>query len=522
MIALRLPGCAWSRAGLMTLTILIGCGAPASLVASEQSVTVDVDAMIGDVSHFWSAAAVHPESISLTIPSWVDRATPIETQIASANSNPVDAVEPVQMLAPQFLPSRNSPSSGDSSRTSSSSNARASTARRSRATQTPYMIGDNTTGTCTSFAGLLLDADLAHPSLACSRLNISENNTPLPTDRFYFSYRHFHNTTRLRYFQFSENFNTDRFTLGGEHTFLDGLCSVEVRLPIEGRVTSDLFTIDSFDLDGNITPFVDPRRAELSNISTVFKMLLWDREEWAMSAGLGITLPTAEDFHYSAFVLDTITYPPVPGIGVISTARDVVVDVQAANETIYLAPFLSWLYTPKAHPRFFHQGFVQVEVAANPSSVKMTGDGFNTAFIPGFPPTELVTVIPALFSRVDLHPQTLMRLNLGVGYTLRDNPQADWLQRLVALAEVHYSTTLEDAKFDTITAINFLPELDDFFTEDIVVGNSANRTDIVNIALGLSGNVGNWVVTNGFVAPIRDSHNRGFDFEYNLQLQRPF
>jgi hypothetical protein len=54
------------------------------------------------------------------------------------------------------------------------------------------------------------------------------------------------------------------------------------------------------------------------------------------------------------------------------------------------------------------------------------------------------------------------------------------------------------------------------------VGNGDNRVDILNAALGVSANVGGWVVTNGFVAPLRRAPDRGFDFEYNLQIQRPF
>ena len=35
-------------------------------------------------------------------------------------------------------------------------------------------------------------------------------------------------------------------------------------------------------------------------------------------------------------------------------------------------------------------------------------------------------------------------------------------------------------------------------------------------------NYAGWIVTNGVVAPLRNEANRGFDFEYNMQLQRPF
>ena len=34
--------------------------------------------------------------------------------------------------------------------------------------------------------------------------------------------------------------------------------------------------------------------------------------------------------------------------------------------------------------------------------------------------------------------------------------------------------------------------------------------------------MGQTVITNGFVVPLREGENRGFDFEYNLQVQRRF
>ena len=104
----------------------------------------------------------------------------------------------------------------------------------------PYMIGDSGAGTCVSFSGLL-EAELSHPTLACSRLNISENNSAMPTDRLYFSYRHFHNATPTRFFQYEQDFSVDRYTLGGEKTFWDGMMSFEVRVPLENRLTSNPF-----------------------------------------------------------------------------------------------------------------------------------------------------------------------------------------------------------------------------------------------------------------------------------------
>lgn len=462
-----------------------------------------VDALLGHESHYWDGDHVRLASA----------ATALE-DIALIDPADPSLVEPAQMLAPQ-------PAQQSRIRL-----AQRSTTASRRGTRTPYMIGDTVAGTCTTFSGLLIEAELSHPSLACSRLNISENNSPLPVDRVYMSYRHFHNAQKLRIFQFEQSESLDRFTLGGEHTFGDGVASVEVRMPIEGRTSSDLFSDinDGGDGDG-FHPFIDPRRTELGNISTIFKLLLHEDEEFACSCGLGVTWPTAQDFHYQATIFTTITFPDDPALGgVVTTDRDVFVDLRASNETIYLAPFVAWLYTPQDSPRFFHQGFLQVEAAANNSTVKIHGDGFNVINFPTLGPVNTLTVVPAALSEAELFAQTLLRLNLGIGCTLHENPADSWLKRLIGLAELHYTSTLNDANFTTVTELTFLTDFPflDPLANPVVVGNAANRVDILNAALGVTAEVGNLVVTNGFVAPIRSGADRGFDFEYNLQVQRPF
>ena len=422
------------------------------------------------------------------------------------------AITPVQMLTPQARTAQRS----------SAGASRSAVARRnSNLSSVPFMIGDTGAGTCLSFGGLL-DVDLSHPTLTCSRLNISENNSPLPTDRLYFSYRHFHNATPTRVFQFNRDFHVDRFTLGGERTFYDGLLSFEIRAPLEGRLNSNVFTELRTDL---VPPVIDPiaggtfdqfeglRRAELANLSLVFKALLQESNNCAVSAGVAFTLPTARDVNYGVDIIDTFSFDGFPTI---TAEQDILLDVAVSNETIYVAPYLAWLMQPNR--KFYHQGFLQVEVAANPSNVRIIGDGISEFFDGG---TSLGTFNwnVGFPGRADLFAQTLLRLNLGFGYVVMENSRADWIQRLTAIFETHYTTTLQEANF---TSVEVIEDLGIVGAQDIVIGNRNNRVDIVNLVTGISANVGNFVVTNGFTAPITSGSNRGFDFEYNLQIQRPF
>lgn len=306
--------------------------------------------------------------------------------------------------------------------------------------------------------------------------------------------------------------------------------SFEMRLPIENRLSSERFTYDVFNPPVFLDPAVFPpgfipfgggTRAELGNISLMLKALLHETDSMAISAGLGVTLPTAQDVEYLITTDNRLVFPSVPGTVADSS---VLLDVFGSNETIYLSPFLAWL-SQKQDSRFFHQGFLQVEVAANPSSIAVAGDGL-TNFVD---PNNTITgtfdwFTPFPTGRTDLHAQTIMRLNLGFGYMLIEDERADFVQQLTAMFEVHYTTTLQDAIISSVplsvdtsgtSGVNPIQTLE--------FGNLLNRVDIVNLVLGLSARSGNWVITNGVTVPISTSEqDNPFDFEYNLQTQRPF
>lgn len=384
----------------------------------------------------------------------------------------------------------------------------------------PFMIGDTGAGTCFSLRGILT-VDIAHPTLTCSRLNISENNTALPVDRFYYSYRHFHNGTGVQAFQFTEDFNFDRYTMGMERTFWNGMGSVEFRMPIEHRLRSDLVSIIS-PPDGvvDVVTGSDDREVDIGNISFVTKLLLTERRAFALSAGLGVTIPTARDVDYGIAVRDTIIFPIAPGVtgDTLSTFTN-----HFDNETVYLSPFLSWLWAPQTKPlsRWYHQGFLQIEVAANPSTLTTNGGGVTDFFFGGGPIGDVVFRTPGgLPTQTDIFAQTLLRANLGLGYRITDLDRSRLISNLRAMFEMHYTTTLQRSNVSAIAIEQIGTGA--FFEQFGAAGNADPRTDILNVAAGLSGNLGPFVVTHGVVAPIRTDLDRGFDFEYNVQMQLPF
>ena len=386
----------------------------------------------------------------------------------------------------------------------------------------PFMIGDTASGSCASVSFMgAIDGNIEHPTFACSRLNISENNTPLPSDRFYFSYRHFHNVSETKVFQFENDLNIDRFTLGAEKTCLDGMLSVEVRVPVARELGSTFdIILDDFDPSRTTVPIND-RDGEFGNVSVIGKLLLYESRRFALSTGVAVLIPTAEDVIANGdfFANFEIIEPEV-----LFAFADVDFDVLVKNETVNVSPFVSWLWLP--HQRLFHQGFLQIDVPTNPSDGRIAVDGDVFPFIDGDPFTQgiqpffLATIPVDVAEAEDLFQQTLLRLNLGFGYWMYKNPAAPRLRSLAALLEVHYTTALEDARLFSANLFSF-----DFggpIPVDFAAGNGANRIDIVNLTLGFAAEVGQTTITNGFVLPLSKGDNKAFDMEYNLQVQRRF
>jgi len=159
------------------------------------------------------------------------------------------------------------------------------------------------------------------------------------------SFSHFHNTPLLPAGQ-----EVTRNIIGFEKTFFDNLTSLEFRVPYAATLSSDI-TLDAGGLRGETKP-------ELGNMILYGKLLLLQNDEFALGAGLGVTLPTADD----AIVRDAA------GASVL----------RVANESPHLLPYLGFVWTPC--PDVFWQGIVQLDVdtRGNPVSTSSFVNGAYT------------------------------------------------------------------------------------------------------------------------------------------------
>ncbi|MFO0819076.1 MAG: hypothetical protein U1A77_14115 [Pirellulales bacterium] len=248
------------------------------------------------------------------------------------------------------------------------------------------------------------------------RMKIAENGTVLPQDRVYLRYSNIYHS-----FYTNGGKNLNRFVPGIERAFLDGLASVEVRVPF----ATDSAT--SYQLDGS--SFTNGSATRFGSVTLNAKALLVNGPTVAVSGGLGIGLPTASSIR--------VDY---------ASGEEL---LRMENEATHLQPFLGMLYTP--NDRLFAQGFLQYDIATAGDSVAInTGSGLTTA--------GRLTDANALY------------FDAAIGYWLLRSDADSGLTGLVPTIEYHQTVTTGSS--DVVTAGPFQ------------VGNFGGSTSVSSIVAG--------------------------------------
>lgn len=343
------------------------------------------------------------------------------------------------------------------------------------ATSAPTMIGDFMGGGITYTGPLAADAATAlggaSVDLASRRFKIVDSNSPIPQDRFFFNYNHYENPLvdlggEIR--------NVDRYTFGLEKTFRDGLWSAEFRVPFAAGLDST----QSIQANGE---YGDLTATEFGDIGVAMKRYLLRRERFEVAAGLGVIFPTADDF------VITSADSANPGTVVFE------------NEAVHLQPFVGALWRP--NDRLFVIGFSQLDFDAGGSNV-LSGIG-------------------DLVDAGDFHEQSLLFMDISLGYWIYQNPCARCLTGVAPMLELHYSTTMDDP--DLVVLTDGLGTIQSY----------AGRRDILDLTAGFRFQMGPLsTLTVAGVAPLRTGRDRNFgavpatdrnfDAEFVVQFNRRF
>ena len=289
--------------------------------------------------------------------------------------------------------------------------------------------------------------------LSMRRIKLSEQNSPLPTHRVYGS---------LNYYDDVPNGGGDitRYFVGIEKAFFHDQISLDLRMPFASTLDSD-----------QTTAGVSGRNSEFGNIVLTAKALLLRRQSWLLSGGVGVGFPTADDTR-------------------ILSAQSGAEVLRIDNDSFHILPFFAGRWTPAS--RCYLQWFLQWDVDANGNDVRARPNN------------------GALSNIGRLQDQTLTFVDVSIGHWLR-NDRSKKLWGIVPTAELHYSTTSQDA--DTVSGNGFQ------------IGNTTNRYDVLNMTLGSHFMFcNNWTVTPAMAIPLRRDNldDKQFDYEALAQIERRF
>ena len=220
---------------------------------------------------------------------------------------------------------------------------------------------------------------------------ISEDTSPIPTDRVFFDYNFFANALLATD---GTTIGLHRYTFGFEKTFFDGSCSLEIKAPIDGGLSA-IQDVGAPASEGEGTIF--------GTLALTGKALLYQDDETAIAGGLALGLPTS------------------PNAELRSTST-----VRVVDQSVHLAPYIGFLIAP--NEQLFSITYLQLDFDAN-----------------GDPTLENGRFVGRL------REPNLLYVDTSIGYWLFNTTQSDygmrhWLTGMAPMIELHYTTTLQDAE----------------------------------------------------------------------------
>jgi hypothetical protein len=217
---------------------------------------------------------------------------------------------------------------------------------------------------------------------------VSEDNNPLPRDRFIFNYDYFDNVPLTPH-----GVSVNRFSPGFEKTFFDRRASVEVRVPFAATLSSDILA------DG----VTNTNRAELGDVHITLKGLAYRSDSLYVAGGLAFDIPTAD--------------------GTRVLLSDGTTLVRVRNDSLLMTPYLAYLWVP--NNRLFFQNWYQFVFDTNGDMVQVNGDG------------------SGLTNIGRLHQQSLLEIDAQLGYWVyQSNDSSSFVRAAAPFIELHYNSTM--------------------------------------------------------------------------------
>jgi len=285
---------------------------------------------------------------------------------------------------------------------------------------TPATVTDPVSGTpFTATPGnatlSIVSGTTTSPSLGnVGLMKMASGGSPIPRDRVFFNYNYFGSVP------LANRTSVNQFVPGFEKTFLSGLMSVEARFPFAATLDTNI----------NVNGSTGTTTGQFGDISVALKSILSRSDNWLVSGGLQLVLPTADDISYS--VTDG------------ASTREF---LRIENEAVHVMPFLGASYL--AGGGLFLQGFFQIDADANGMPVLANSSPFGTG---------TMTQVGRL------NAATMMYLDMSAGYWLIQEPAESTspLTAVMPMFELHLNRSLSSSDSANFSPLGTIGRQDSF------------------------------------------------------------
>lgn len=279
---------------------------------------------------------------------------------------------------------------------------------------------------------------------------MAENFNVETRDRLWFDYRYLSNAAVLRTDSRRKSTGVSQGTLGLEKKLMPCL-SFEMRIPFLHQ------------FDSRVSPIrPDETSLEVGNMALAVKYLFARTKRYSLAAGLGMTLPTADDWkiHEAGAILKNKAYDLVPFLG------------------------LQW------HPdeRNFGHLLVQVDIPISDNELHLGRDV------------------------VETEEQVVVRCGVQVGRWFHVNPcKTAVLGRAGGFLELDYMAALDNVSKERIATGRYT----------LYTGSTKRRAQTLNLVAGIPMIVGKCNLSNAVIVPLYND-DRSFSIAYDFSITRRF
>lgn len=277
------------------------------------------------------------------------------------------------------------------------------------------------------------------------RSKLAEGSSPLLRDRVFFRYDYL-DETKIG----PDGINLFRIVPGFEKTFFDGLASLEMRFPYAATIDTNILADTR----------AEARESTFGNVALYTKLLLDADDDYAISAGFGLTLPTADDV--TVMLSDFTTLAEID------------------NDSVHFQPYVGAALFPDSP--WFAQGILQLDFDTNGNAVYLNSTGTGL--------TRAGTLNDAAF----------MFLDASIGYWVIEpgEPTGSSLNGFAPTLELHHNRSLSSS--DSVSA------------GALRVGNFGDSIETVNLVLGANLMFGeSTTVSAGWIIPVGGGGDQQFD-----------